>query len=67
MIELTLMGLFFGGLVVGGVIADAAGRLPTAEELAAQDQRRFARYERAVGNSPYPRPKGSNHARHQPT
>jgi hypothetical protein len=46
-IQIVLLAVFFGLLVVGALVADALGRLPTAEELAVEDRERMQRYERA--------------------
>ena len=43
MIEIILFSVFFAGIVIGGLIADATGRLPSAEELQAEDRARYAR------------------------
>lgn len=48
MIELVIIIIFFVVLSVGGVAAAMAGRLPTAKQLAEEDQARFARYKRAL-------------------
>jgi hypothetical protein len=37
--------VFIGGIVIGSVIANITGALPTAEELAEQDQARFTKIE----------------------
>ena len=49
MIEIILFSVFFAGLVIGGLIADATGRLPSAEELQAEDRARYARIARERG------------------
>jgi hypothetical protein len=36
---------FMGSLVAGALIADALGKLPTAEELQAEDQARYKKLE----------------------
>jgi hypothetical protein len=46
MIEIALLIAFFTSIVVGGLIADAMGRLPNAVELEAEDRERFAHFER---------------------
>jgi len=46
MIEIVILIVFFGALVGGSLIADALGRLPSAEELEAQDQRRWQAWAR---------------------
>jgi hypothetical protein len=48
MIALVIMIVFFVVLAVGGVAAAMAGRLPTAKQLAEEDEERFARYKRAL-------------------
>jgi hypothetical protein len=48
MIQIVLLVVFFGGLTVGAIVADALGRLPTAEQLAAEDRERLQRYQREV-------------------
>jgi hypothetical protein len=45
MLEFWIFLAFMGGLVVGSVIANVAGVLPTAEQLAEQDQARFTKIE----------------------
>ena len=40
MIEIIIFSVFFAGIVIGGLIADATGRLPSAEELQAEDRAR---------------------------
>lgn len=51
MIEIVLFSVFFAGIVIGGLIADAAGRLPSAEELQAEDRARYARIAKDTGTS----------------
>ena len=48
MIEVVIMIVFFVALAAGSVTAALAGRLPTAKQLAEQDEARFARYKRAL-------------------
>jgi Flp pilus assembly protein CpaB len=48
MVQLIIMIVFFVVLAVAGVVAAMAGRLPTAKQLAAQDEARFAQYKRAL-------------------
>ena len=48
MIELVILIVVFVGLFAGGVAAAMAGRLPTAKQLAEEDEERFARYKRAL-------------------
>jgi hypothetical protein len=45
-IQIVIFSVFFGGLVIGAIITNARGVLPTAEELAAEDQARWARIAR---------------------
>jgi hypothetical protein len=47
-IEIFLLVAFFMGLVLGAVIADWRGRLPSVETLQAEDRVRFARFERSL-------------------
>ena len=49
MAQIVILSVFFGGLVVGAVIAHALGALPTAEGLAAEDQARWAHIARERG------------------
>jgi hypothetical protein len=46
MIEIVIFGVFFGLLVIGSLVASAAGRLPDAVELEAQDQARWLKLRR---------------------
>jgi hypothetical protein len=46
MIQIVLFSVFFAGITIGGVVAHALGRLPTAEELQAEDQARWAQIAR---------------------
>ena len=48
MIEVVIIMAFFVGLAVGGVAAAMAGRPPTATQLAGADEKRWARYKRAL-------------------
>ena len=48
MVQLVVMIVFFVVLAAGSVIAALAGRLPTAKQLAEEDEERFARYKRAL-------------------
>jgi hypothetical protein len=48
MIQIILLVVFFAGIVIGSLVANALGRLPNAEELQDQDRKRFARYEQAL-------------------
>jgi hypothetical protein len=43
-IEVVILGVFFGGLVIGGLVADALGALPTAEQLQDEDSGRLQRW-----------------------
>jgi hypothetical protein len=45
MIEIVMLAAFFGGLVVGSLVADALGVLPTAEQLQAEDSERLRRWQ----------------------
>jgi hypothetical protein len=51
MIEIILFSAFFAGIVIGGLIADANGRLPSAEELQAEDRARYAKIARERGTN----------------
>ena len=51
MIEIILFSVFIAGIVIGGLIADAAGRLPSAEELQAEDRTRYAKIARERGTN----------------
>jgi hypothetical protein len=46
MAELIIFFTFFGLLVVGALVTDARGVLPSAEELQAQDEARNAKIRR---------------------
>jgi hypothetical protein len=48
MIEIVIFGVFFGLLVVGSLIADARGRLPSVDELADQDQAHWNQLRRSA-------------------
>jgi hypothetical protein len=48
MIGIVIIIVFFVALAVGGVAAAIAGRLPTAKQLAEEDEERWARYKRAL-------------------
>ena len=48
MVQIVIMTVFFVLLAVGSVTAALLGRLPTATELAEEDEVRFARYKRAL-------------------
>ena len=41
-----IVSVFIGGLVIGWLMANALGRLPTAEQLEAEDRARFRKLER---------------------
>ena len=45
-IEIVILAAFFIGLVVGGLVADARGSLPSAERLQEEDQERLAEWYR---------------------
>jgi hypothetical protein len=51
MIEIILFSAFFAGIVIGGLVADAKGRLPSAEELQAEDRARYAQIARERGTN----------------
>ena len=49
MIEIAItIVVFFVALAVGSIAAEMAGRLPTAKQLAEQDEARWVRYRRAL-------------------
>ena len=45
MIELVFFGVFFGALVIGSLVADARGVLPSAEQLQDEDTERLRRWQ----------------------
>jgi hypothetical protein len=49
MSEIIILCVFFGGLVLGAIIASALHVLPDAEGLAAEDQARWAAIARERG------------------
>jgi len=51
MIEVILITVFFAGIVIGGLVANAMGRLPDAEALEAEDRNRNAKYQHERGSS----------------
>jgi len=48
MIPMVVFALFFAALVIGSLIADALGKLPTAEELQEEDRARARRFQRSL-------------------
>jgi hypothetical protein len=46
MIEIVVFTVFFSGLVIGSLIAQKLGRLPSAEALQVEDRERVARWAR---------------------
>jgi hypothetical protein len=44
-IQLVILAVFFGGLVIGSIVADARGVLPTAEQLQEEDRERLQRWQ----------------------
>jgi hypothetical protein len=44
-IEIVIFAVFFGGLVIGSIVADARGVLPTAEQLQEEDRERLQRWQ----------------------
>jgi len=44
MIEVILFAVFFGGITVGALIADTLGKLPSVDELEAEDQARWVKF-----------------------
>jgi hypothetical protein len=51
MIEIIVLSVFFAGLVIGGLVTNAMGRLPTAEELQAEDRARIAQFSKERGTT----------------
>ena len=45
MLPFWIFVAFMGGLVVGSLVADALGKLPTAEQLEAEDRARYKKIE----------------------
>jgi hypothetical protein len=45
MLPFWIFVVFMGSLVIGSLIADALGKLPTAEQLQAEDQARYKKFE----------------------
>ena len=45
MAEVVILIVFFGGLVIGGLVTDKLGRLPSADALQEQDRARFRKLE----------------------
>jgi hypothetical protein len=48
MIQIVIFSVLMGGLVIGSLIADAMGRLPSVEELQEEDRRRTGKLEEAL-------------------
>ena len=48
MAEVVLIVAFFSALTIGGVGAALLGRMPSAQQLEAQDQERYDRYQRTL-------------------
>ena len=46
MAEVIVITVFFASIVIGGLVANALGRLPDAEALEAEDRARNARFQR---------------------
>jgi hypothetical protein len=44
-IEIVIFAVFFGALVIGALVADALGVLPTAERLQEEDRERLQRWQ----------------------
>jgi hypothetical protein len=47
MIEIVILGVFLGLVVIGGLIADATGHLPSAEALQEEDRARLEAWARS--------------------
>jgi hypothetical protein len=45
-LPIVFFAAFFGLLIVGSIIANATGHLPDADELQAEDQRRWTKIDR---------------------
>ena len=45
MIEIVIFAMFFGGLVIGSIVAEALGVLPTAEQLQEEDRERLQHWQ----------------------
>jgi hypothetical protein len=43
MAEIITFAVFFGLIIIGSLIADATGRLPTVEQLQQEDRERYTR------------------------
>ena len=50
MIEVILFAVFFGGITIGALIANKLGALPTADELEAEDQKRWVKFDPVPGD-----------------
>jgi hypothetical protein len=50
MIEVILFAVFFGGITIGALIANKLGKLPSADELEAQDQARWVKFDPVPGD-----------------
>jgi hypothetical protein len=48
MTEIVVLVVFFTALAIGALLAELFGRLPTAKELADQDQALWSRYKRTL-------------------
>ena len=44
-IQIAILAVFFGGLVIGSIVADSFGVLPTAEQLQEEDRERLQRWQ----------------------
>jgi hypothetical protein len=45
MLPIVFFAAFFGLLIIGSVVANATGHLPNADQLEAEDRRRWAKIE----------------------
>ncbi len=45
MLPIVFFALFFGLLIVGSLVANATGHLPNADQLEAEDRRRWQKIE----------------------
>jgi hypothetical protein len=50
MLEVILFAVFFGGITVGALIAAKLGKLPNADELEAEDQARWVKFDPVPGD-----------------